>query len=331
MHAPIPIGLAAGLCSALLFAAGARGNVMLALLLFMLAPLPTFLAGLGWGPKAVSAASVIGLLVTGLLRGGNPLLVYFASVALPIPILCWLAHLRRPSTSSSDGSAVPVLEWFPAGEMVAWIAVMAGLYAALSIFSMGGDVETVSKAVRALIDHMVKAWVAAGGKAPTEVEAEALTRVFVRALPAMTAVTWMFMISTNLWLAGRILRTSGRLFREWPMLPALHLPPLMTLGFAVALILSFGSGIVALFATGFASAFGMAYALLGLAVIHWITYGKAGRSFTLATSYVAALMLAPYGTLPIVILGFLEPVLRLRSRTAGPPPPVASVPPSAPV
>ena len=64
--------------------------------------------------------------------------------------------------------------------------------------------------------------------------------------------------------------------------------------------------------------------LLGLAVIHWITYGKAGRGFTLAFAYVAALMLAPYGTLPIALLGLLEPVLRLRSRTTGPPPPPAS-------
>ena len=332
MSAPIPIGLAAGLCSALLFAAGARGNVMLALLLFMLAPLPSFLAGLGWGPKAVSAASVMGLLMTGLLRGGNPLLVYFASVALPIPILCWLAHLRRPASSSEAASAQPVLEWFPAGDLLAWIAVMAGLYAVVSLFSMGSDIEAIGKSVRALVEHMVKAWVAAGGEALTEEKIQTLTRVFVRMLPAMTAVTWMFMIVANLWLAGRILRTSGRLFRQWPMLPALHLPPLMTLGFAVALILSFGSGMVALIATGFASAFGMAYALLGLAVVHWITYGKAGRGFTIAFSYVAALMFAPYGTMPIALLGFLEPVLRLRSRTTGPPPPPAvGAPPPTPV
>ena len=35
------------------------------------------------------------------------------------------------------------------------------------------------------------------------------------------------------------------------MLPALHLPPLVTLGFAVALVLSFGSGMLALIADGF--------------------------------------------------------------------------------
>ncbi len=328
MHTPFPIGLAAGLCSALLFAAGARGNVLFALLLFLLAPLPTFLAGLGWGPKAVSAAAVMGLLTTGLLRGGNPLLVYFVSVALPIPILCWLAHLRRPSAATSDASATPLLEWFSAGDLLAWIAVMAGLYAALSTFSMGGDIEAVTQAVRTLINHMVKEWVAVGGKAPSEVETVALTRLFVRVLPAMSAVTWMFMIVTNLWLAGRILRTSGRLSRSWPMLPALHLPPLMTLGFAVALILSFGSGMSSLIATGFASAFVVAYALLGLAVIHWISYGKSGRGITLTVSHVAV-MFAPYGTLPIAVLGFLEPLLRLRSRTVGPPPPPPDAPPSA--
>ena len=333
MLSPLPIGFAAGLSSALLFAAGARGHVLLALLLFMLAPLPTFLAGLGWGPKSVTAAGVVGVVVTVLLRGGDPAILYLASIALPVPILCWLAHLRRPAgPQASGGTAQPILEWYPAGDLLAWIAVMAGLYAALSILSMGSDIETVTQSVRALVDRMIKAWVAVGGKQPTDAEMQAITGLFVRVLPAMSAMTWMFMILTNLWLAGRILRTSGRLFRAWPMLPALHLPPIMTLGFAVALIFSFGSGIVALVATGFASAFVVAYALLGLAVIHWITYGKSGRRFIIGAAYAAALMLAPYGTLPIALMGFLEPVLRLRSRTAGPPPPPAfDVPPKAPV
>ena len=96
----------------------------------------------------------------------------------------------------------------------------------------------------------------------------------------------------------------------------------MTIALAVALGLAFGSGLPALIAGGFASAFVTAYAAAGLAVLHWISYGKANRGFTLGAAYLSALVLAPYGTMPIAVVGLLEPWLRLRGRTPGPPPPL---------
>ena len=124
----------------------------------------------------------------------------------------------------------------------------------------------------------------------------------------------------NFWLAGRILRASGRLSRPWPQLSALELPTWLTIALAVALVLAFGSGLPALIAGGFASAFVTAYAAAGLAVLHWISHGKANRPFTLGAAYLSALLLAPYGTMPVAVVGLLEPWLRLRSRAPGPPP-----------
>lgn len=330
MNAPIPIGVAAGLCSALLFAAGAGGPVLMALLLFMLAPLPSFLAGLGWGPRAVVVAGLAGMAVSALVQGPNLAIVYLAGIALPVPLLCWMAHLRRPADVTSSPAAggpeslgaagAPVLEWYPTGHLLAWIAVMAGILSMLSLFSVGTDVETVTKTAQALVERQVQAWTALGGRALTADEIGSLAKVFVRLLPGATAMSWMFMITLNLWLAGRVLKTSGRLFRDWPLLPAMHLPPLLSLGLAATLVLSFGSGMLALVSSGFASAFLSAYAVLGLAIIHWITYGKGNRAFIIGTAYAAAFMLAPYGTLPVALLGLLEPLLRLRSRTTGPPP-----------
>lgn len=326
MQAPIPIGLAAGLCSALLFAAGAGGPVLTAMLLFMLAPLPSFLAGLGWGPRALVASGLAGMAASALVQGPNLAIVYLAAIALPVPLLCWLAHLRRPVAVPSQGgaqtgsAAPPALEWYPPGHLLAWIALIAGVLSLFSLLSIGSDVETITKTAQALVQRQSKAWAALGGKELSATEMDQIARFFVWVLPGATAMSWMFIISVNLWLAGRILRASGRLTRSWPLLPALHLPPLLALGVAVSLVLSFGSGMLALAASGFASAFVTAYAVLGLAVIHWITFGKANRVFVLTVAYVAAFMLAPYGTLPIALLGVLEPLLRLRSRTPGPPP-----------
>ena len=317
---PVAVGIAAGVGSALLFVAGAGGSLLMAILLFMLAPLPTFIAGLGWGPRAIVAAGVAGMAASAAIQGPQLAVIHLVGLAFPVGLLCWLAHLRRPAQPpAAIGGASPD-EWFTAGNLVLAIALMAGAIAAFSVLSIGTDVETIARTSRGLLERQMKAWVRAGGRELGAAELEALTSLFVRLLPAATAMSWMFMMTLNMWLAGRVLRTSRRLFRPWPHIAALTLPPWLSLAFAAAVAVSLGSGMPALIASGFASAFVTAYAAVGLAVLHWITYGKGNRGFTLAAAYLSALMLAPYGTLPVALLGFLDRWLGLRNRGPGPPP-----------
>ena len=48
----------------------------------------------------------------------------------------------------------------------------------------------------------------------------------------------------NLWLAGRIVKFSGRLARPWPALSAMPFPRLAAAALALAVIVSFVGGIV---------------------------------------------------------------------------------------
>ena len=324
---PLSVGIAAGVCSALLFVAGAGGPVFLTLLLFLLAPLPAFLAGLGWGPRAIIAAGAAGMATSALIEGPRLALVHLVALAAPVGLLCWMAHRRQlvaaPATSTPTTSTdrAPETDWMPAGDLLAWIAVMAGSLALLSLLMIGTDADTIQKSARTLLERQAKAWERYGGRALTALELETIISAFVRLLPVATAMSWMFMISLNFWLAGRILRTSGRLFRSWPRFAALELPGWSTIGLALSLTVAFlGSGLPALLAGGFAAAFVTAYAAGGLAVLHWISFGKSNRGLTLGAAYLSALVFAPYGTLPVAILGLLEPWLRLRNRTPGPPP-----------
>ena len=59
------IGLGAGLASALLFYSAARGSPLLGTLLLLLTPLPSLLAGLGWGWLPAAAGAVAGALRDG--------------------------------------------------------------------------------------------------------------------------------------------------------------------------------------------------------------------------------------------------------------------------
>ena len=184
--------------------------------------------------------------------------------------------------------------------------------------------------MRALLERQVKAWGSVGGRALADDELTAVTALLVRVMPGAAAMSWQLMMLVNLWLAGRVLRTSGRLTRPWPMLQALELPVAATGALAVALVVAFGAtGLPALVATGFAGALLMAHAVLGLAVLHWITWGRPNRGLVLTAAYTGAVLFAPYGTVPVALLGLFEPLARLRRRVPGPPPPTQPARPPA--
>src|SRR3982750_2156951 len=133
----IPIALAAGAASALMFASIISG-ALVSVLLFYLAPLPLMVAALGWGPLCatfggIAAASVIGTIL------GLPLCIAFAvAVGLPAWWLGHLALLGRPvtnSVSSGNGASTdaPDLEWYPPGRILLWISGFGALTTAAAL------------------------------------------------------------------------------------------------------------------------------------------------------------------------------------------------------
>ena len=110
------IGIGAGLASALLFYSAARGSPLLSTMLLLLTPLPTLLAGLGWGwvPAAVGAAR---------RRGGDGLAVSSPSSrpaiswrsGMPAALAAYLAYLSRPdpTTRASASGIRPAACWPP--------------------------------------------------------------------------------------------------------------------------------------------------------------------------------------------------------------------------
>ena len=131
-------------------------------------------------------------------------------------------------------------------------------------------------------------------------------------LPAASAMTWLGGFLLNLWLAGRITRTSGRLARPWPDLAAMHISALDVAGACGAFALTFTTGYPALLGSGFAGAFFLAYVLMGLAIVHFITRGRPSRPFVLWGVYLSLLILNTWAALIIALLALMEPFLPLR-------------------
>jgi hypothetical protein len=313
------IGLGAGLVSAVVFASATTGPVLIRMVLFLLTPLALFLAGLGLGPLAAAAGGLAGtmlVLVAGSLAGA---LVFAAAQAIPVVILTYLASLNR---QTGDG----VVEWYPAGRLIIVAAILAGLFSTLTLFLLGGDVETLRTALRDMLQTFVNSELPKMPDAPTlgPAEIDEATAIALALLPAASAISTMGSLLFNFWLAGRITMASGRLQRPWPDLAAIIYPPVTPLLLALATGAGFLAGLPGLIAAGFAGPLFLAYVLLGLAVVHFMTRGRSWRPFALWGLYASLFIMNTIASLAVALLGLAEaiwPMRKIMPPPKQPPPP----------
>lgn len=313
----LAIGLLLGLTSAVVFASAATGPLLVRFLLFLITPLPIFLAGLGWGPASALIAGAAGALLV-LFFGPKAALIYAASQALPAAALTYLAMLSRP-VEAAPGQPES-REWYPVGRLVVWSAVLAGIPALLWVLFFGADLETLRTTLgKPLADYLKEALPAGPDGTPLgEEDVARITDIILGLLPAGSAISWMAALLFNLWLAGRIMVASGQLIRPWPDLAAMEFPAGTPLALAAATALSFVDGWVGTGASGFSGTFLLAYVLMGLAVIHYVSRGTAWRPFLLWALYGSLLFVNAPLALPLALLGLIETFLRLRARAGSP-------------
>jgi hypothetical protein len=310
------IGIGSGLASAVLYYSAARGNVWLKLVLFILTPLPALIAGIGWGWIAALAGALAGALLVSLSAGPLFGIGFFLAFGAPCVLLAWLADLGR---TKPDGS----IDWFPVGDIMAALACYGGAFPVLIAPLFGGSYDILKpemvRFVRTVFERLQQQ---VGGAPATDAAVEAWANIMVSAIPPTIAGYWVILFTINLYLAGRVAKASGHLARPWPDLHRLAYPVWFAPAFFAAVALSFAAGTAGIVGSSFSGAFVIAYAFLGLAVLHCISRGRVPWLLWLA--YAALLNpFGPYALLAIAVIGFLEPALRLRDRfsKSGPQPP----------
>jgi hypothetical protein len=320
------MGLVGGFASAVLFMSATAGGAAGRILLYFLAPLPSFLAGLGWGSTSALIAALAASTATGFVLGGIwPAFVFLVSQGVPIVLLCHFALLdRSPGAipAADDATGAPTVEWYPVGRLLALAAIIAGSLSVMSLFMLGSDLEEVSKILRELIEKVfAKDLATLRDKPLTPQEIDSLAQLGLYILPAASATSWLAGFTLNLWLAGRITHASGRLVRPWPDVAAMTFPPGMLWGLAIAIAFTFLPGYPGLISSGFAGALLFAYMLMGLAIIHHVTRGKPQRPFILWGVYFLLLLFNSWMAAVIALLAIAEPISPLRRRppVSGPP------------
>lgn len=312
------IGFGAGVAAALLFASIATGSI-LAPFLFYLVPLPILIAGIGWSHWAAIVAGVVAAAGLGTILGAHFFAAFLVGIGVPAWWLGFLSLLARPASNGQSGGLV----WYPVGRLILWTAVIGAGVVIIAIPSIATDKETLHAVLRRAFEQALGLQVPApaGNELPKRPDVERLIEVMVSVLPAAAAVLVTLVYVANLWLAGRIVKISGRLRRPWPDLAALTLPRL-TAGLAAAAVAgSFLADLVGILCGILAASLLTAYALLGFAVLHTITRGMNHRALVLGGTYGAVMMLG-WPVLAMSLLGLAEAAFNFRARmTAGRGPP----------
>jgi hypothetical protein len=141
-------------------------------------------------------------------------------------------------------------------------------------------------------------------------------------MPPLTAIGAIMTLTLNLWLAAKIIATSGRLHRPWPNLKDTALPPMTLAALSVAVAFCFSGGLLAIVAQTVTAGLMMAYALTGFAVLHTVTLAVKYRAIWLSCFYAACMVIA-WPLLAMVALGLADAAFGIRQRyLRGRPPPL---------
>ena len=302
------IGISAGAATALLFASVASGSLF-SVLLFYLAPLPILIAALGWSHWAALIAAVFASLGLTSVFGAYFFVAFLIGIGLPAWWLGYLTLLARPTGAPPPND----MEWYPAGSLVVWAAILGALIVVAAIINFGPGEDGFRAALRSGLERALR--LQSRMPKDSQPDLNRLLDFLVVALPPAAAVLTTITNVLNLWLAGRIVAVSGRLKRQPPDLSAIQFPFYAPLLLGGAIAGSFLPSLIGTAAGVLAASMLMAYALLGFAVLHNITRSIKGRPFILGGVY-AAVMVFGWPALVMMLLGLADTAFDIRGRIA---------------
>ncbi|HEY7238574.1 MAG TPA: DUF2232 domain-containing protein [Burkholderiales bacterium] len=307
------------MAAAVLYASVVSGTA-LSLLLAHLAPVPILIVALGWSHWTGLVAALIATAALGSTLGFRTSFGFAIGAGAPAWWLGYLALLARPVGNGAGGH----LEWYPAGRLLLWCALLGGAMAIITfLVTFGTDWQTFQTELRKVAEEIVRlqAQATRNPAAAERLEGKDIVAALALVMPAFVSAFATLINSFTLWLAGRVVHISGRLKRPWPDLSAISLPafaPALLAASTIGIALPEFAGLVAI---ACAASLIMAYALLGLAVLHAITRGSAGRPLILLATYLAIVLFAGMPLALVAMLGLADAAFNFRARGAGPAPP----------
>ena len=297
----IGTGVLAGLAAALL-ASGVLVQSGLAMVLYVLTPLPIFIAALGWGTAAGLIAAATASIAVAIFAAPMVAVLIALTSFIPAATGAYLAGLARPAQEL--GGPKDALVWYPLPDIMFRLALLI----AVSFIIVGAIIGYGEEMVRELTGAMIASLQASDPEFSASDDFRAMLQQFLLfGLPAIQAATSLMFLTANFYLALRITERSGVLRRprdNWPATLRMPRPALLifALTFAGSMFLS---GPVSMIATTFAGALAAGFIMAGLAIIHWRTRGATWRPFALWLAYFLLIIFA-FSALVFLVFGLLD-------------------------
>ena len=296
------IALAFGVVSAQLSLAGQTQSII-GLIFANLAMLPIIIAGLAYGTRAVSLATLSGIFIvilnTGLVNGG----IYGIIIAFP----CWLLArycLMKRKLPSGD------VEWYPIGNILGKITGYGALLLVLAAIVNSNFEIGLNVAVERLFSNEFLSYLTIGGQRDSNSSLKELLLIF----PGMMFIAWLLLLLMNAVFAHAILTCNGMAIRPTPSYSTLKAPEWLNW----ALL---GASTIALFkihsmefvGRNLVIIFAAPYFYIGMGLIHVILRQFTMPKLAMTAIYLIMLTLV-WPMIVVTLLGFFEPFTNLRSR-----------------
>lgn len=297
----IGTGILAGLAAALL-ASGVLVQSGLAMVLYVLTPLPIFIAALGWGTAAGLIAAFTASIAVAVFAAPMVAVLIALTSFIPAATGAYLAGLARPAHEL--GGPKDALVWYPLPDIMFRLSLLI----AVSFVIVGAIIGYGPDMVRELANAVIASLQSSDPEfSPSDDFSEMLHKFLLLGLPAIQAATSLLFLTANFYLALRITERSGVLRRprdNWPATLRMPRPalPVFALVFAGSMFLSGPAGMIA---TTFTGALAAGFIMAGLGIIHWRTRGATWRPFVLWLAYFLLIIFA-FSALAFLVLGLLD-------------------------
>jgi hypothetical protein len=332
------LGVGAGLAAAILFSLAGRGTLFAAALA-NLSPLPIMIAMLGFGLVAGASAVVSATLTVAVLFYAQQKYGYVDAAALAgltfaffigLPAL-WFSLLSVLSRAKGSPNWVVTTkvgsfftrEYCPLERVLSYaasISATVGVAIAISIMTLYGGFDHALEKLTAEIVPDLEPLLSQMQLPPgvdAHYDAHYLAKTLILMAAPAAAGGSLVMMMLNLWFAGRVVQFSGQLPRPWPNIAReLSLPRNYLLVFGAASVIGpYFGGLAGIIVVIIAATIGVAFALVGLAVAHYLTRGLSFRVPLLILIYLLLITpLSLFAILALLLIGVVETAFSLRDR-----------------
>lgn len=311
MSSSVLLAIAAGVLGAVSFVSAATVP-LLGLLVGQVSPAVLMVAGLALGPRAAWLAGTAGAAVLALFGGGMMALGYLGADVLPAVLVC---HLALRSRMDDRG----IVEWYPPGPILAWLAALGAGVIAVAAAVLSGTGDGFEATVRDGLARVLSAIVGASpdGGAPSGDVRDAAAR-WAPVLPGGLAASWVFRSVVSALIAQWVATRMNRALRPTPRYVETFLPPALSVALAAVLALGWVlPGDAGYAARNMALVLAAPFLAQGLTVIHVAVRSTRHPGGWLAAFYVVFLFASGLAVLAMIGLGLVDQLTRLRARLSG--------------